>query len=572
MNSIPEKRGNVRLSSGAVIEPFVVDLLGSRGIHGQESIREFLEPKLSTLPDPFLMKGMESAVRIIESAIREEQKILIWGDYDVDGTTATSLLIKFFKILGVAVDYYIPNRLNEGYGLQCEALTRITGEAYRNSKVLITVDNGISAHEAVCQARKLGYRVIVTDHHTPPEVGVEADAILNPKQIDCPFPDKNLAGVGVAFYLVMGLRGWLKKKSFFGPNRPLPNLKDLLDLVALGTVADMVPLHGANRVLVRAGMEIMAKKLNPGVTALCKATNIDPGLIRSEDISFQLGPKINAAGRLGDADKAVSLLLETDKSVAKVLAKGLVKNNEARRSINISELVNALREIGQASELKNSAIVAGVYHVGVAGIVASGLVGEFNRPSVVLCKCEDGTYKGSARSIPGVDLYVILSKCSEILIGFGGHKMAGGLSLKDCNVLKFKELFDSLVFDQTKGLYEEAVATFDAEITIEELFKHSTLRQLHLLEPFGQGNPQPIFSDTEVRFSEIMAIGKDKSHLRVSFKGKSGKITKGIAFGMGALAENCRASKTSSVLYTPSLNFFRGKRNWQARVVDIVFP
>ena len=255
------------LSEVLDIDHNLSNLLVQRGIHSFDESKTYFRPLIDSLHDPFLMKDMDKAIKRISTAVKNKEKILVYGDYDVDGTTATSLLLKFFKLLGFDAEYYIPNRLTEGYGLQEDALKRISKKNKIKEKVLITVDNGISAHKAVEMATKLGYRTIITDHHTPPSAAVLADAILNPKQGDCSFPSKNLAGVGVAFYLAMGIRSHLSKKDFFSESQlTIPNLKSLLDLVAVGTVADMVPLHGINRILVRAGVETMSQCDNEGLT------------------------------------------------------------------------------------------------------------------------------------------------------------------------------------------------------------------------------------------------------------------------------------------------------------------
>ena len=572
MNTTTENILPVRLEDGTVLDPFIVQLLGQRGIIGQQSISEFLEPKLSELPSPFLMKGMEKAVRIIEKALLNKDPILIWGDYDVDGTTSTALLLRFFNYLGCDAKYYIPNRLTEGYGLQEDALKRISNENPGQNRLLITVDNGISAHGAVDLATELGYKTIITDHHTPPPKEVRANAVLNPKQTDCSFPAKNLAGVGVAFYLAMGIRSYLNRKNFFGDSRTAPNLKSLLDLVAVGTVADMVPLHGINRILVRAGMETLSQQGNLGLTALCRGSNLDPTFIRSEDISFQIAPKINAAGRLGFAGRAVDLLLSKTKKEGQTIAMELINNNERRKNINLQELAKAIQEI-EKSEItdKYSTVIAGEYHVGVAGIVASNLVEKYQKPSVVLCRTEGNIYKGSARSVPGVDLYIAIERCQDLLLGFGGHKMAAGLSISHDNIREFRMLFDESVFQQTQGVPVEVTEEVDADIRIEDLFKNNTLRQLHMFEPFGQGNPHPIFRDTESSFSEITPIGKDKRHLRLRLVGSGGKATTAIAFSMGSLVEQCRTNKDKEIMYTPSVNYFRGKRSWQVRITNIIF-
>jgi single-stranded-DNA-specific exonuclease len=571
MQNNNSQKESPRLGDGTIIDPLIAKILAQRNVNGQESIRKFLHPKLQELPSPHLMKDMELAVTIIGDAVKRGVPILIFGDYDVDGTTATALLILFFQGIGCKADYYIPNRLSEGYGLQEKSLRKLSMGSEHTEKVLITVDNGISAHEAVQVAGELGYRTIITDHHTPPSLRVSADAVLNPKQTGCSFPDKNLAGVGVAFYLAMGVRSHLTRSGYFSSQQKAPNLKVLLDLVAIGTVADMVPLSGINRTLVKAGLETLALTLNYGLTELCRQTNLDCSYIRSEDISFQLAPKINAAGRLGQADKAIGLFLAKSKKEAREIAGDLVRNNDIRKNININDFDKAQDEVDSSSYgCPNSTIVAGTYHIGVAGIVASNLVEKYHKPSVVLCNQDECVLRGSARSVPGVDLYGALEDCKDVLLGFGGHSMAGGMSLLQSNLENFRKRFDEAVYRQNKGVIAEREHFVDADIQIADLFSRTILFQMHLLEPFGQGNPQPIFRDTVTRLKEITPIGKDKAHLRLSFY--NGRTTiKGIAFGLGKLAGKCRSSKAREIHYTPSINFFRGKRSWQARVTKIEF-
>ena len=348
---MPRKSNRVKLDGGRPLNPFIEQLLSNRGICGNDNIKTFLEPKLKDLPDPFLLKDMDRAVKLIKDCIDGEFQFLIWGDYDVDGTTATALLLLFFRSIGCDAVYHIPNRLKDGYGIQKQGLKHITKGRDPLKTLIITVDNGISAHAAVEFAKQSGYKIIVTDHHLPPALKVGADAVINPSQPSCLFPDKTLAGVGVAFYLAMATRSYLVKSGYFKSTSNIPNLKKLLDLVAIGTVADMVPLKSTNRILVKAGLEALAKKGNIGLTALCKKNSLDISCIRSEDISFQLAPKINAAGRLGEAEKAVELFLSTEKSGAVLLAKQLIANNERRRSINIEDFEKAKIELG--NEQKN---------------------------------------------------------------------------------------------------------------------------------------------------------------------------------------------------------------------------
>lgn len=563
------REDDITLNDGTVLAPIVKKILNNRGLSDSKAIISFLDPKLKDLPSPSLMKDMAKATKILTKAIYSQKKILIWGDYDVDGTTATALLMLFFRSLAMEAEYYIPNRLKEGYGIQEKGILAASKGKNPEEYVLITVDNGISAHDAIQCAKNIGYEVIVSDHHIAPQKSVPADAILNPIQPGCDFPDKTMAGVGVAFYLIMATRASLMASGYFDDNCACPNLKKLLDLVAVGTVADMVPLGGINRILVRAGMESISKDGNPGLVALCRACNLDIRCLRSEDISFQLAPKINAAGRLGEADKAIRLFMAKSTKDAKAIARDLVKNNERRKLISLGDLSKAMGEIDMLKlETQSSVVVTGDYHIGVAGIVASGLVESQRKPSVVLCNMGDGILKGSARSCCGIDLHLALLESAAALVGFGGHKMAGGMTLTEDNLLLFKDLFEQSVKKQTLATDTTEVVLVDGDMSIEELFTANHLRQLHLMEPFGQGNPQPIFRDQAPRMIQISAMGKTKSHLRMTFSSK-GRSIKGVAFGMGELVESCRKEPRIEVLYTPSLNFFRGKRSWQVRVTDI---
>lgn len=558
------------LKDGSRLDPFIYQMLKRRGITSEAEIQAFLEPQLKDLPDPFQMMDMEKAARIVGDCVIEGGSFLIWGDYDVDGTTATALLIRFMKTLGCGVEYYIPNRLTEGYGLQTESLERLTNKLKKQPDVLITVDNGISAHAAVDKAKSLGYKVVITDHHTPPEIKVNADAILNPKQKECTFPGQNLAGVGVAFYLAIGVRQYLQQKNYFtAPDHLPPNLKQFLDLVAIGTVADMVKLDKVNRILIRAGMETLAQQENLGIAELCRQSNLDVSMVCSEDIAFQLAPKINATGRLGCAEKAVSLLTTNSKVEAVELTTALIENNEKRKSITLDTFSNAKDEVSKTNRAnKYATIVAGRYHVGVAGIVASNFVEKFNKPAIVLCVLEGGILKGSARSVQGVNLYQALADCETVLLGFGGHAMAAGLSLYVKDLDEFTKLFEVAVFKQNKGVVKAKVKMVEADIEIKHLFTAPILKQLPLLEPHGVGNPQPIFRDVSVIFSEAMPIGKDKSHLRLSII-LGATVVKGIGFGLGKFVNECRSGREKKVLYSPSYNFYRGRRSWQVMVHEI---
>ena len=568
MNS---RKGKITLRNGKVVDPLVLKILTKQGICSPQDVGHFLEPQLKDLPPPESMRDLEIASKIAGDAVLEDRPVLVWGDYDVDGTTATSLLLLFFKAINFSnLKYYIPNRLTEGYRLQSVPLRRICKNKKQPGSILITVDNGISAHDAVNTANELGFNVIVTDHHTSPETKVAATAILNPRQEGCEFSGKNLAGVGVAFYLAIGIRKYLQKSGYFDSKVQLPNLKQFLDLVAIGTVADMVELDTTNRILVRAGLEVIAENSNPGVTALCSRSNIDSTLLRSEDIAFQLAPKINAPGRLGFADNAVALLTSSTSDALKWCAK-LIKNNEERKITTLSNYYNALHHVGKHGKAQGEVVlVAGDFHIGVAGIVASKLVGKYHKPALVLCEHKNGMYKGSGRSVDGINLYDALRHSSEYLVAYGGHAMAAGLTLEKDTLENFQKAFNEAVEIQSRNLVRKDAANPPEEASIQNLFSEGLLEQLYLLEPHGAGNPQPIFTDRHVSFKEIRQIGKDKDHLRIVINSERTTVC-GIGFGMGELFEKCNSRTDKCITYSPSLNFYNNRRSWQARVIDIQF-
>ncbi len=566
-----KKKGNaIQLSDGTVVNSFILSILKKRGLRSEIEIKEFLDPKLADLPDPFLMLDMGKAVDILEGAIENGHEIIIWGDYDVDGTTAIAVLYQFLALTGhKEIKYYIPNRLQDGYGLNKKELKNLKNTAFPE-QILVTVDNGIASFAEIEYAKELGFTCIVTDHHIPSESRVSADAVVNPKQDSCPFPDKNLAGVGLAFYLVIAVRSRLIKNGYFNKGRKVPNLKQLLDLVAIGTVADMVPLSGVNRILVKAGLESIASQNNFGISSLCYQTNVSPKHIRSEDISFQLGPKINAVGRLGNAGKAVELFLSENKKDAARLASEMIDANTRRKSKNTADLQIAINMIiTEKMDQKSCLVVAGDFHVGVAGIVASNLTEDYGKPSVVLCRQDDGIFKGSARSIPGVNLYKVLEECSAFLLGFGGHKMAGGMSLNESELASFKNQFNSSVHKQSNGVVHIKKSEADCDMKISELFKREILEQLNLLEPFGETNPPLIIRDSCVHFEKISAVGEGKDHLRFIFRDGTEKIN-GIGFWLGKKIDLCREKRNKEMFYTLTVNSFRGKRTWEVRVIDVL--
>jgi single-stranded-DNA-specific exonuclease len=532
------------------ISPLVAQLLINRGITTAEEGREFLARDLSSLHDPFLMLGMAEAVERVRKALAERERIVIYGDYDADGQTATALLVRGLGLLTAEpglVGYYLPDRLEEGYGLHKEALTKLAERA----DLIITVDCGISALAEVAHARELGLDIIVTDHHEPGGELPPATAILNPKQPDCSYPFHGLAGVGVAFKLIQAL------------GLPQDKWERLLDLVALGTVADLVPLRDENRVLVFHGLKRLAQTENIGLQALLEVSDVQEP--NAGDLGFRLGPRLNAAGRLGDPTRGVRLLITEDQSEAQALALELHRENAVRQDME-EKVVEAAVEIVEKYELhKRSALVVWGkdWHQGVIGIAASRLVERYYLPTIVLT-VQDDVATGSARSIEGLDLYDTLCSCSHLFVRFGGHTMAAGLTLDAANLLEFQRCFE-----------EQCAARLEPEDYLPKLYMDGTapladidfslIEQLEKLEPHGIGNPGPSFQ-ADIAITRLRAVGRDNRHLQLTVQDKTGELP-AIAFDAQADEELLeRYGESVRIAFVPSINEWAGKKTVQLRV------
>ncbi len=497
-------------------------LLVLRNIKNFTQAKSFFRPSIDTMYDPFLMNGMETATTRVIQALTENQLICIYGDYDVDGTCSTSLLYLFLKELGANVDFYIPQRLTEGYGISKSGIDHVKE---KGSSLLISVDCGITAIEESEYANSLGMDLIICDHHQPKEQIPNALAILDPLKPECDYPFKYLSGAGVAFKLTQGVSDRIGK-------RDLP-LK-CLDLVALAGAADIVPLIDENRVLVKEGINLINTSPRPGIKALIKASGMKPGSLSSSQIVFTIAPRINAVGRLGDARRAVELLITEDPDYAKELAGILEKENLKRRRIDENTFNSALEIVQNNIDFNDeSAIILHQekWHPGVIGIVASRLVEKYYRPTIMLTTI-DGVAKGSARSISNFNIYEALKKCEDLLIHFGGHKAAAGLAVEVENIKKFRIKFNQIVKDTLSD--EELLP----EISIDSLlgFSEITPKFLRIIDefaPFGPGNMRPVFLSENVQLVSIPRI-VGNNHMVVSIKQKnSDKIFDCIGFNMG---------------------------------------
>lgn len=579
MPSVEPSNELQQLAAERNLHPVIVKLLAQRGLQERDKIEDFLEPKLAALPHPLEMGGMQEAVALAGQAVINEAPILIWGDYDVDGTTGTALLVSFFQELGIRAEYTIPNRITHGYGLHTDALLALAPTAGAKKKtLLITVDCGISANAEILAAQQIGFQVIVTDHHQPPDGGSVADAVLNPKQSACTFPTEELAGVGVAFYFACGIRQYLREKGFFNEKRREPDIRDLLDLVALGTIADMVPLGTVNRILVKEGLRRIEQQKRAGISAMLAVSGLLNrqkkiiSSIGSEDIGFLLAPMINAAGRLAEADLAVRLLLSEERKEAMVMAQGLLALNIERKKISNDVYLCAIALQRAKGGRENCIILSGDFHHGVIGIVASRLVETFGLPAILFGEEEDQqgrkVCKGSGRSVPGIDLHAALEKCSETMIRYGGHSMAAGMSVAGELFDLFRERVNEEIGKQVKNSDPEPTLTIDLEAEINEVLVPDCGKQLSLLEPFGPGNTTPVFCARRPQLLEVKSIGAEKTHLKFSFQGHGG-IYKGVGFGLGAYLANLQQDMNPVIAYSPMVNRYLDTLTREVRVVGI---
>lgn len=546
-----------RLAGELKLAPLTARVLTLRGIVSAETGSAFLQDTLSALPDPFLLPGMDRAVARLAAAIEAGERIAVHGDYDVDGITGTTLLLETLCQLGADVESHIPLRLKDGYGLSAEALQKA---AAGGARLAVSVDCGVSALAEAQLAHDLGLDLIITDHHQPPASLPRAYAIVNPHLPESRFPFRELAGVGVAFLLLVGLRKFLRERGFFA-GREEPDLRHSLDLVAMGTIADVVPLLGVNRILARAGLKIMNHSQRPGLRALKEVAAVTE--VNCGNVAFRLAPRLNAAGRLEDALLGVDLLLENSYERALAMARRLDDFNRERQAIEQETLRQAVARLETNAGVGEYSIVLADprWHPGVIGIVASRLVERYHRPTVLIA-LEAGQGKGSARSIAGFHLYRSLERCREHLAGFGGHAFAAGLSISEAAVADFAVDFEAVA--QASLNAEDLLPRLlhDGEMLLEELTE-TAVRQLAELAPFGAGNPEPSFVARGVRTQQLQTVGG--KHLRFTLR-QGGYTLPCIAFDMAE--RQSEFSGDLDLLVTPQLNEWRGRGSVQLRLKD----
>tara|TARA_Y100001960_G_scaffold251543_1_gene268324 strand:+ start:582 stop:2333 length:1752 start_codon:yes stop_codon:yes gene_type:complete len=546
--------------------PFsVAILLINRGVDNAEEANLYLKSDFSLLHDPFLMTGMDKAVERVIRAIENEESITVFCDYDVDGVTSAAFLTHFFRDLNCHITAYLPEREEEGYGLNSDAVQKIWN---KGANLMITADCGITGVKEVAFANELGLDVIVTDHHQVGDEGLpNAVAVLNPHQAECDYPFRFLSGVGLAFKLAIGIRNGLHSAGI--KKEGLPNLKRHLDLFALGTIADVAPLTGENHILTRHGLDVLSTSSKPGLVALKEVAGI-AGNVDARSVGFGLGPRLNAAGRLGKADNGLHLLTATDLTVAKALAQDLEKTNRERKEIQEETFLEAESLIRSELNIENERVIvlaSEIFHQGVIGIAASKIVDKYHRPTILIA-LKDGLGKGSGRSIPKFNLFKSFAKCSAHLIQFGGHAYAAGLSIDEEKIDTFRDAMREVghQFLKEDDLIPEV--NIDSILDISQI-DFALYKNISLLEPFGAENPVPSFKSNNIKIKDLKLIGKEKTHARFRAVQGRGQIEV-VAFNFAEVLEAVDTStEVFDIAYELHLNSWNGREKLELKLVDI---
>lgn len=542
------------------IDQVVARLIRNRDVIEEEEIRKYLYGGLDDLPSPWLLKDIEKAVGILEKKIHDHVKIRIIGDYDIDGVTSTYILLKGLKRVGAEVDTYIPDRVADGYGIRAHLIEKAAEDGV---DTIVTCDNGIAAAQEIQTAKEKGLTVIITDHHEIPyretENGRElilplADAVINPKQPDCCYPNKKICGAVVAFKLITALY------DRFGISET--ELEDYLELAAIATVGDVMDLQGENRILVKEGLKRLAETKNKGLRALIHTNGLGGSRITSYHVGFVLGPCINASGRLDTAARSLALLNTEDEDEAARLAGDLTALNESRKALTEKGKEDAIEQV-ETTELKNDRVLV-VYlpdcHESLAGIIAGRIREKYNKPSFVLTKGET-CVKGSGRSIEGYSMFEELVKCAELMVQFGGHPMAAGLSVEEENVDLLRRRLN-----ENCTLTEEDLrpkVTIDVPMPISYITKN-LVEEISLLEPFGKGNTKPLFAQKNLRVLESRILGKNRNVAKLRLMDETSAVIDGMYFGEAEeFIQFAKNRETISVTYYPEINRYMGKENLQ---------
>ena len=551
----PDKNKIEEIKNKYKVNQLLATILANRNILKEEDIRLFLNPTRNDFYNPFLITDMDIAVNRIIKAIENKENITIYGDYDVDGITSITVLKSFLNDIGVETNTYIPNRLIEGYGLNKEAIDKISK---KGCNLMITVDCGISAIEEIEYANSLGIETIITDHHEAGNEIPKAIAVIDNKRKDSKYPFRELAGVGVVFKLIqaIGITLKLKEESYL----------KYLDIVCIGTISDIVPLVDENRVIAKLGLLLVALTKNIGLRSIINSSGYNK--IDSNTISFGVAPRINACGRMGKAEEALELFLSKDKNEVNELTNKLNEHNRKRQETEKTIFENAVEKIKEEHLDENKAIIVGGenWHHGVIGIVSSKITEMYFKPSILFSFEEDGIGKGSGRSIPGFDLHEALMKCSDTIEKFGGHSMAVGITVKKDNLEKFKKEFEQIA---TQSKIDEIIPiiNIDAKVDLSDIDKEM-VESLKQLEPFGEANKMPVFAFKNLKIDSIRALSEGK-HLKLTLKDNN-YIINAIGFNIGYLANEYRIGDKIDVAGVLEINTFNGVDNLQINIKDIM--
>ena len=548
------------LKEGLNVSNTILDMLINRGLNSYREAEAFFNPRLENLHDPFLMKDMDKAVERLEKALSENEKILVFGDYDVDGTTSVAMAFSFLRKIHSNVDYYIPDRYTEGYGVSMKGVEFASENGFT---LIIALDCGIKANDKVAFANKNNIDFIICDHHTPGEILPEAYAILDPKREDCNYPYKDLSGCGVGFKLLQALT---IKRSL-----PMEDLWELLDLVAVSIASDIVGITGENRILATFGIKKLKDSPRIGLKALMDISGHKASDLTVSDIVFKIGPRINAAGRIESGHSAVKLLIEENQDFANEMSDKINKHNETRQYLDKTITDEALAMIQSDEKFKSgksNVLFKPGWHKGVIGIVASRIIESYYRPTVILTE-SGGLATGSARSVEGFDLYQAIDYCSDLLESFGGHKHAAGLTLKLENVGKFADKFEEYV---SRNITEEQLIpqiNIDHSLSFSEITPRffNTIKRF---APFGPGNMSPIYISENISDSGgTRIVGKTEEHLRLELTDSENNKFIGIAFGMAHYLNLIKQNDTFKICYSIEENEYNGTVSLQLRVRDI---
>jgi single-stranded-DNA-specific exonuclease len=545
------------------IHSILSQVLTCRNLLSLDDAKRYLNPSLKDLYSPFMMKDMHLAVDRVIRAISNKEKMVIYGDYDADGVTSVVVLLKFLKDINQSVTYYIPDRILEGYGLNKNAIDRMQGN---NVSLIITVDCGISDHDEINYARSLGIDVIILDHHEVSTSIPNAIAVINPKQNGCPYPYKHLAAVGIAFNFLIALRGNLREDGFW-KNQKYPNLKEYLDLVALGTIGDISPLTDQNRIYTKIGLDLITKSKRIGIMALKEICGISTAVIDSSMASFCLIPRINAAGRVATSKEAVNLLMSDNISEAREIAQNLDSYNRKRQNIEKNILHEILKQIEENHDPQRTGsfvFASDKWHPGVIGIVASRLVDKYGRPAILI-SLKNGIGKGSGRSVAAFNIFRGLQKCHDLLISYGGHQYAAGILIKEEDIERFRELLEEIVQENLKISDFVSQTTIEAQCKLSDL-NEEILSQLDKLAPFGSANPEPTLCVRNVNISDSCVVGNNHLKMRVNADGVS---CNSIWFSKGHLLDLLIGSSCLDIAFTPQLNHWNGFSRIQLKMRDV---